>query len=94
MAKYLSQTLSEEKWFKISFKEAESFWKMLGKGSSRTMIVKLKWVHKSPGDLATMQILIQQLLDETRESEFSNVAASPKTLSSKGITFRFRHDWI
>lgn len=47
-----------------------------------------------------MQILIQWVFDGARESEISNKlqggteAASLRTLSSKGMTFRFRHNWI
>lgn len=60
----------------------------------------LKWAHKSPGDLAEVQIQMQQVLDGARESEFSNelpgsaVAASPRTLRRKVIAFRFRHSRI
>lgn len=55
---------------------------------------------RSPGDLAKMQIVIQWVFDGARESEISNKlqgatqVSSPRTSSSKGMTFRFRHDWI
>ena len=55
---------------------------------------------RSPGDLAKMQILIKWVFDGARESEISNKirgttqVSSPRTSSSKGMTFRFGHNWI
>ena len=78
----------------------QSCWRMLENDSPRTMIFKLKWAHKSPGDLAKMQTLTDPVFGGARESESSNTlqssvhAVSPRTSSSKGMTFRFRLNWI